>query len=468
MNTAACRLICAIAVGIAGIGSGLSQSVYVVPPSTPGHVPGAPYNTWTNAATNLIAAWNEAQAQGWANVVVSSGVHRLTGTLQLTNLVSMRSWNNGVLDPTNTSIDLLGGNRNITVDYPGTVVDGFTVSNSTQQKLSDGVFSVLQGTVRNCTVERNTGRGLRVNGSQAVVERCLVRSCGPQASAGIGARIATGGVLRRCTVSACTASGGNSGGGVYIQDGAVLDCEIGSNYAEYRGGGLYTATSDEMQLVSNCLFRANTAGDNGGGIYIANNGTRTTLDRCRIVGNQVLTNAGGGIVALYGGQLIRNCLIYNNVAKDGGGMRINQSNSCIVNCTIVSNYAASSGGGLYLGGGTNVFVNTIVYSNQSHDIYLGSYTDQVWQYCCVTSAAIVAQGVGCLSDYPRFLAPGRGENDSNYRLPKTSPCVDAGTADFAWVGGLDLDGISRRGPLIGKVDIGGYEILARGSLVRFQ
>ena len=68
-----------------------------------------------------------------------------------------------------------------------------------------------------------------------------------------------------------------------------------------------------------------------------------------------------------------------------------------------------------------------------------------------------------ITDYPQFIDPGSG----NYRLLKSSPCINAG-ANASWMtSAYDLDGNDRI--LNDIVDMGAYEtVLIIGTVIVIQ
>lgn len=133
----------------------------------------------------------------------------------------------------------------------------------------------------------------------------------------------------------------NSGGGLYIDEGAVLikdNTEICSNMALTKGGGiciLGKSGKDKRTLEIQ------------GGI-ISNN---TALSKNKNTG------VGGGLYTQFGIIHINNCLLSQNQAANGGGIGIAQnSNIYITNSLITENtalYAAISskgGGGIFASG----------------------------------------------------------------------------------------------------------------------
>ncbi len=144
-------------------------------------------------------------------------------------------------------------------------------------------------------------------------------------------------------------------------------------YNEWRGGG-GAYMKNEGCLISNCVFIANRAiieglpdyrQASGGGIYMQNG---TVVD-CEFYNNDSYRGSGGGVFMLSG--LVTNCTFGGNEAyRFGGGIAV--YTGIVANCTIISNNCAGvlssyySGGGIYLGLSSALLVNSFVLSNESN------------------------------------------------------------------------------------------------------
>jgi len=240
-----------------------------------------------------------------------------------------------------------------------------------------------------------------------------------------------------------------SGGGVY--GGTLNNCTLTGNSAQRLGGGASGDFSgwDFVPVVLNhCTLTRNSAGDSGGGAAVS------TLNHCTLSGNSATVKGGGGYEstlnhctlagnsAAGGGgassSTLNNCLLRGNSARDGGGAFV-----CTLNhCTLTGNSGGETSGGAYL----SKLTNCIVYFNTA-TFYGENYSSCSLSYCCTTPDP---GGDGNLTLDPLFLDLA----GSNLRLQPNSPCINAGTNDYA-PGSTDLDGRPR---IVGSiVDIGAYE-----------
>lgn len=200
----------------------------------------------------------------------------------------------------------------------------------------------------------------------------------------------------------------NNGGGIYADDGQVLDCLITQNLSGSEGGGIYSPRNDLK--VYKTKISKNSSYNNGGGVY---NGT---YENCTISENRItrLNNGAGGggcggiynyctiekndgsgvrrdsgsgifsftIVTVSGGGIaygkLYNSIIRKNVAGGGGGLVESECYNCIVEGNIVHSHpSAASNSKLHncivrnnIGPSGTIFshtyaFNSLVYNNQS-------------------------------------------------------------------------------------------------------
>lgn len=197
-----------------------------------GHIP--PFTQWSTAATNIQDAID--QTVDGDIVVVSNGLWVLNDTLKIKNNITF----SGLNGYGKTFID--GNNlvRCISSTNKGAIIEGFTFQNGND--FYDTVFfggaGVLleRGTVRRCVIRNNwsrgTGGGLRMYGSECLVENCMIY--------------------------------GNYsvefGGGVYISSGNIKNCTIIGNDA-YAIGGVYSSSflGKVNDPVENTIIYYNTS-----------------------------------------------------------------------------------------------------------------------------------------------------------------------------------------------------------------
>ncbi len=503
------RIGCLGALLLAGAAS-WAATIHVVEPGTAGVVPGAPYDTWTNAATSIAAAVIYASSGGGDTVLVSNGTYKTTATISIGKPVTVRSLAGAAATIVDAQYPAYS-NRVFEIYHPDAVLDGFTVTGGRTTSDGGGVnITVAGGTVQNCSIVSNraggggglqlyggggkasvincligynnagTGGGIRIRGSNCFIIGSTVLA--NNASGGIGGIWDVGGVMVSNTyiVSNYSSSyaGGIYGGRIYdswiignVADssyaggaapGNMERCVVSGNVARTTGGGLYLSGTHP---VFNCDISDNTASD-GGGVYFSYGGAvyDSTLR------NNTATNRGGAAFCIVGGRL-QNCLIAGNVAtNNGGGFYLDRNGNnytgAVESCTLAGN-AANTGGGIFIGG-TNVWVtNTIVYGNTAWssgpDIYAVGAQTNAFGYCCADFANF-APGRMNLTDDPLFTSAAAGD----FRLAAGSPCINAGTNQPWMPGALDLGGRRRLDWGGGAVDLGCYEVVPPGMMIRLR
>ena len=407
-----------------------------------------PYTNWATAARRIQSAVDVAQIGD--TVLVADGIYSNGGSVRPGTLLSnrvtigkaivVRSVNGpehaciaGARDPVTTS----SGDRAVRCAYltNGAQLIGFSLSNGytraagheNLERSGGGVLLDGGGIVSNCWMVQNKGHLL-----------------------GSGASLFKGGTLRNCTVARNSpVASGCRGGGVYaVGSGSLIDCTVSGNYADVSGGGIQASGSvtiansritgcnarqggglfcDTGVVLLNCWIDGNNAGSHGGGVYCNN----STLKNCGIISNYLYSATGIG-----GGMFITN----------GGA---------IVNCTIAGNRAMASSpgmggraGGVYCAS-AGTLQNSIVYGNAAiyDQNFYNSGSGMSYTYCCTTPNP---GGDGNTTANPLFV----NAVGSNYRLQTGSPCVNAGNNAYAF-GDSDLDGKPR---IMGAVvDLGCFE-----------
>jgi hypothetical protein len=177
------------------------------------------------------------------------------------------------------------------------------------------------------------------------------------------------------------------GGGIRCDEGTVRDCFAGWNRAYWQGGGFdllgITASSVNCRAFGNVAVW-------GGGFNIWNKGC---VRNCISDGN-FATNGGGAVI--YNGGTIESCTIVSNVAQFYGGVYANTT-SLVANCIVFYNKVLAPGSGQ-----SNAI---LVYTRASN-----------------TCNAPLLTGTANVDAPPQFV----DLSARNYRLRKTSPCVDTG------------------------------------------
>jgi parallel beta-helix repeat protein/YD repeat-containing protein len=339
-------------------------------------------------------------------------------------------------------------------------------------------------TITNCTVESNTafdGAGIYCLNSCPMITSCRIGS--NQTYPGDG-----GGIYCCCcngpypftvlSMVDCTidSNSGYYGGGIYCDRvGQRLlmtmdNCTIRGNIATEDGGGIWCHWSD--LTMSDCAITRNSAGCSGGGIACSDSGL--DVSNCVIMNNTAIV-AGGGIECVNGASAcIAGCLIASNSTTsttpeegDGGGIAVySDSDATITNCTIADNTATNNGGGIYVSSSTPVANNTILWGNSAgrepYGHQICSWGSVTLNYCDYANGENDVVGSvnpnSCITSDPGFV----NAASRNYRLPRESPCIDAGDNSYIEGFATDLSGNPRIAdgnydddPV---VDIGAYEI----------
>jgi len=316
------------------------------------------------------------------------------------------------------------------------------------------------GVVYNCLITGNTtgtyGDGAGGSVWNAVIDHCVVIANIANDSGG-GLTLNDGAIVRSTTIANNKA---NMGGGFYHAGKAIVrveNCNILGNQAltDYGGGGW----CDSGLVLSNCVVSGNSSAKGGGGFGTFDGFTAYNT----VISNNTAQTKGGGVYAEYPIHLVNCLLCRNSATSDGGGIWLScGTGSYLQNCTVSYNQSGSIGGGVYWDGGCSSASlssrNTIVMFNSattSDPNYTQSFGTIAFSYSC---AAPLPSGAGNINSDPLFVNP--GVND--FHLAASSPCIDTGTLSGAPV--VDLDGVSRpqdgNGDGVAQVDMGAYEYAA--------
>ena len=456
-----------IALSLVSGWSAMATNVYVVPPGTPGAAPSAPYTSWATAATNIADAVNAINITDGNIVFISNGTYKLSDEIVVDKGVVLRSWNDGQTDRDGTIID---GNN-----YPGKPVTNRVFYMSHAEAVLDGL------TIRGGQGGAGYAGGILVYQS-AMITNCAVIENAADASGAGGILLnknATFGVITHCLIASNKAF---SGGGVYIgvnTKGCVEYCQIVSNRAvagdsATGGGGVYLYNPAEDTVVRNCLIAWNTTASEGGGVFSLYRGV---VENCMIVSNHSTSGTtwrhGAGVHfytrGLAGVPVLRNCLVQGNTAavytRGAVGVELGNQFPCnevaarIENCTIVDNPGIR--GYRRYNAGTPAptsavhFVNSVLYGH-TQEIHQDVHMTQTYFTNCLSSVELPGDN-NITNVAPTFV--------DGYRLANNSAGVNAGL-NQAWMtepGATDLDRQARIDRFSGKVDMGCYEYLPRGT-----
>ena len=230
-----------------------------------------------------------------------------------------------------------------------------------------------------------------------------------------------------------------------------------------RGSSVGTA------VLSNCVVAWNSAGGVGGGADLS------ILYGCRVFSN-FSGNAGGTarsyltncVVAFnnYGGArfnvFVANTLFYGN----RGWAAYVRTGDRVENCTFAGNDT-----GLQTDNNSTVaVVNVISYSNANNWVQNDTSVFRFTNSC--TTPATLVWDASNTTNPPRFVAYGTGLNTNhipgNYRLAPDSPCINAGLILPGMAAATDLDDRPRIDRLFQRVDMGAYEFMGVGALLRVK
>ena len=264
---------------------------------------------------------------------------------------------------------------------------------------------------------------------------------------------------------------GTSGGAIEVSNSSGLqikNCVFRDNSVSYSGGALYLSSSDvdiENTKFLNNRYKSSepysppesgggaiyisggtyhfksseflsNSGISGGAINVSGSGT-LILDSCIFRNNQA-TSGGALYMAYLTNITLENCLILNNTADYYGFMNVEYESTLTIRHSTISGNSSRSSSDLSISGTTNIY-NTI---------FSGSYsgTPTTITASCMSQDSS-AYGTNNISVDPKLTPLGFLKSDS--------PCIDAGSADYAIP--KDLSGQTR--PVGTAPDIGCYEYL---------
>ncbi len=384
------------------------------------------------------------------------------------------------LDPRVVENTIIDGNQaGSVVTFDGTenetcLLSGFTITNGSVYEgggIYGGPIKGAPGTIpiiENNIITNNTAeRGGGLYGCDGLIRHNII--CENEADDEGGGLYACGGTIHNNTI---THNSANFGGGLACCGTLIQYNSISGNSA-IMGGGL-----DSCYAIIQYNTISGNSGGNGAGLRACNG----IIQSNAIFGNSA--NKGGGLgycdgtirynriyenSARLGGGLshchgtVRSNLIAGNSAADEGG-GLNYCGASLLNNTIVGNSADKYGGGLSLCRET--ICNCIIWGNTDPE-GIPVFGPTTATYSCIEGWD--QGGEGNIIDQPRFIDPDGPDNDpgtyedNNYRLSKSSPCIDVGDNSVLDPPGLDLDWNLRvafaRSSL--TVDMGAYEYHSR-------
>jgi len=254
---------------------------------------------------------------------------------------------------------------------------------------------------------------------------------------------------------------------------------------QVNGAGMYNHHGNPT--ISNCTFLRNTTcgydrRTHGAGLF--NSDSNPVLRNCSFIENIAFgangLAKGGGLFDVNSAPILTNCIFRNNIVTGfdsdyyGGAAYEDNSRSTFANCMFIQN--SGEGGAIqfcshlrlanctFAGNGTAIgcdywgcgqpqtisleAVNCIIWDN------IGELPVAGWFEIRITYSDVRDgwAGEGNIDADPLFVDVDRG----NYRLHRSSPCVNAGDNSAVGQGEVDLDGQPRI--VNDRVDMGAYEL----------
>jgi len=284
---------------------------------------------------------------------------------------------------------------------------------------------------------------------------------------------------------------------------SIVNCMFFNNYSYYSGGAVYLRNSDVR--IENCVFTDNYSG-NTGTIFGYGGGICSMNSSPVIVNNQFYKNTstgvggavsfdnsdpafdnntmqynfsglGGamGVLRSYPSRTMSNNLVINNGALFfGGGICCIRSFPVFSNFTVSGNDAAYAGGFYCNDSASPSMYNSIIWGNNGLGVSV-----YIWDvnsapnffYCNIEGDTAGFEGSGGQQGYhgqylnnmnvnPDFI----GNGLFPFQLLATSPCIDEGTPDAAFLNlpALDLAGAARI--VNSRIDMGVYEFNGTTSI----
>ncbi len=294
------------------------------------------------------------------------------------------------------------------------------------------------------------------------------------------------------------------GGGIYNGNSSpdIRDVKITDNTASVGGGGMYNSQSDFTLL--NAGLKGNSVSGRGGGLYNVRSTVKLknvsitdnqatyqgggvnselsdmTMEEVSVSGNKSGDN-GGGLYVYSGNALLVNVLVSGNTtgssafASGGGIYNMRTTSFRVVNCTVSGNYSGRWAG-MHNTESIPEIYNTVIWANNFDPFWVAtSPVSNFGGTLHANSKNNYIQGVESQNgnvNYTAanfFTAPVQADasaanSSGNYKLPDSSPAVNAGAnAHYTNAGGSltdsDLAGAGRVYNQAGGgvIDMGCYE-----------
>ena len=243
----------------------LPRTVYVNSLSTS---PAAPYATPEAAAKTLSAAVADA-IDGQEIVLLAEGSpYSVTSETAIRRAVTVRGSTGNPADVVYRRSS--GNTRLLRVANPGALIHSLTLADATFADYGNSVL-LEPGTLSNCVIRGTTTAGywssaaVCAKGQASLVTHCVIANNNCAANASSGSNVKTQGLHLQGGARAanCLIAGGRQDancasttivGGVFVENGHLLNCTIAGNSAR-NVGGVYCANG----TVSNCVVAANVS-----------------------------------------------------------------------------------------------------------------------------------------------------------------------------------------------------------------
>ena|GEM_PF-5212615 len=358
--------------------------------------------TWETAKKTLpeaftLAKTNNATSQN-DNIYVKQGTYT-NGTIDLTHVDCTGISLYGGYGASSVGTDI--SDRNIALN--ATIIDGGGTVNAmkiAREVLVDG-FTIQNGRDASYTVNGVSG-GLAMNFATAVVSNCIIRNN-----------------------TRTTANNKSTGGGIFMANGTIRDCEIyGNSTTHANSQGAIQITGGKIER---CKIYNNTAGATNqvGGILVAK--ATSTANVYALLDNNII---------------LANNVIYNNAYQ---GIKVGLVTGETKTVSIINNTVVNNGSPAIFGGAgiaQLTATNNIFYNNSGNETLAGTATYNAIQ-------ATEVAGTGNIA-----LASGNQANLFTSPTATTGIIADA-TSNWMPITGSGLYNVGDNSAAVGTTDIAG-------------
>ena len=183
------------------------------------------------------------------------------------------------------------------------------INSTISANIGSGVFcfDFVNPIIRNCTVSRNSGRGIVYNflagGMNNPITNCRIMQ-----NTGGGIECSEDSILK-ISNSIIKQNTAEIGGGIYCSPTSIIDvseCVIAQNIAMESGGGIGVITTRGEAKITHCTITRNSANESGGGVYADIDNASFTLTDSIIWGNST-NGTQAEFAGIYGKIVIRHC-----------------------------------------------------------------------------------------------------------------------------------------------------------------